>query len=75
MNRYQRTKARKIADCLLKASAQSSVRATELPRLVSLMSDRDWQTLCFAAGVPIADLTAKRFVLAELRGKSLTVVR
>ena len=75
MTTYQAHKASVIVRYLETAVACSTIRVSELPKLVSLMSERDWQTLCFAAGVPLADIPAKQMVLDQLRRKSVTIVR
>ena len=72
MNSYQIAKARKIADILIAALPQSSlVTRNELARTVARLSNDDWRTISFAAGVPVADIKARQAVLAILRKRSL----
>lgn len=73
-NAYQRAKARKIATFLERSCATSTVRQSELPKLVSLMTPDQWRTVSFAAGVAVADYAAKAIVLDLLRRKELRVV-
>jgi hypothetical protein len=75
MNSYQQHKANVIIRFLEKSIACSTIRVSELPKLISCMSARDWQTVCFAAGVPVADIPAKRLVLDGLRRKQIKIVR
>lgn len=72
MNSYQIAKARRIAASIQRA-ADRTMEATSpyvLSKCVALMSDREWQTVCFTAGEPVADIECKAAVLAILRGRS-----
>lgn len=70
-NTYQIRKARWIADMLLKAQGNSSLTRHMLARCVAIMSDEEWRSVAFCAGVPVADIECRMAVLAILRGKSL----
>lgn len=72
MNEYQKAKARKIVALL--TSLQAQVNGHELAKCVAIMSHDEWRTVCFTAGVPVADLEAKAAVLAMLRGRVPQVV-
>lgn len=74
MNQYQKAKARKIVALLMQAQEDSTLNRHQLAKCVALMPSRDWQTVCFTAGVPVADLDAKAAVLALLRGQVPHVV-
>lgn len=69
MNGYQKAKANKIVKLLLSCAEQTGVSRFQLAKMVSIMSESNWRTVAFTAGVPVADLPAKRIVLGELRGK------
>jgi hypothetical protein len=72
MNRYQISKARKIA-AFVTACAAKTKRATtahELCKLVALMDADQWRTLAFQAGVAVADLDCKAATLAILRKRA-----
>jgi hypothetical protein len=71
MNGYQKAKARKIVKLLLSCSEQAGVTRFQLSKMVSIMSEAQWRTVVFTAGVPVADIPAKRIVLAELRNRSI----
>ncbi len=56
-----------MAACLLQASARSEqVSVRELPALAARMSNSDWRTIAFQAGVAVPDLAAKRATVAYL---------
>ncbi len=67
MNSYQIRKARVIVNLLCSAQAESSLSRAELVKVVTMMSSEQWRTVCFAAGVAVADLPAKAAVLDTLR--------
>lgn len=71
MNGYQKAKAKKIVKLLLSCAEQSGVSRFQLAKMVSIMSQSQWRTVAFTAGVPVADIPAKRIVLAELRNRSI----
>jgi hypothetical protein len=66
MNNYQRSKAKRIVAALLSAREASSLSLMQLRRTVAHMSPEQWQAVAFVAGVPVADLAAKRAVLELL---------
>ena len=68
MTEYQIRKARVIAAFLLGCQAQSTLTRYQLARCVAILSDEQWRTVAFTAGVPVADIPAKAAVLALLRG-------
>jgi len=70
MNDYQRRKARVIVNVLTAAQAQSSLSRFELAKAISHMSADQWRTICFSAGVPVADLPAKEAVLEMVRARA-----
>jgi hypothetical protein len=70
MNSYQTSKARRIVAVLCAAQAESSLSRHELTKLVTLMSADQWRAISFAAGVAVADITAKAAVLAYLRERA-----
>ena len=56
MNRYQARKAKLIAATMVLAAAQSTdVPMAQLSFLASIMSESEWRTVSFAAGVAVAD--------------------
>jgi hypothetical protein len=64
---YDRKKARAIAACLLQACTRSEqVSVRELPKLAARMSNAEWRTVAFQAGVAVPDLAAKRVTVAYL---------
>lgn len=71
MNGYQKAKAKKITKLLLSCAEQSGVTRFQLAKMVSIMSASQWRTVAFTAGVPMADIPAKRIVLSELRNRSI----
>lgn len=71
MNSYQKGKARKIVKLLLECAGKSGVTRFQLAKMVSIMSESNWRTVAFTAGVPVADIPAKRIVLADLRNRSI----
>jgi len=73
MTGYQIKKARVIAAFLLGCQAQSTLTRHQLAKCVAMMPERDWQTVAFTAGVPVADIPAKAAVLALLRGREIHV--
>ena len=73
-NAYQIAKAKKIAAFLLECREQSTLGRLELAKVVAIMDAAQWQTVCFAAGVPVADLSCKAAVLALLRGRSIHAI-
>ena len=77
LNGYQNSKARTIAN-FLRDSADRTMEATTphtLARCVALMSHDEWRTVCFQAGVPVADLQAKAAVLGLLRARAPHVAK
>ena len=74
LNAYQLRKAKQIANFLLECREQSTLGRLELAKVVAIMDAAQWQTVCFAAGVPVADLSCKAAVLALLRGRSIHAI-
>lgn len=68
MNRYQQSKARLIAAVLLMAAAQGNTPMSQLAPLAARMSERQWTSVSFAAGVPVVDVPARVLVIALLGG-------
>lgn len=66
MNPYQKRKAKAIAGVLILAAAASDTPMSQLPILVSRMSEDQWRTVSFQAGVPIADHAARVLTIALL---------
>ena len=66
-NGYQASKARKMAACLLRAAASSSVTIRELPQIAARMNMAEWQSVAFQAGVAVPDYSAKLLTIAYLR--------
>lgn len=67
MNRYQMRKAKLIAATMVLAAAQSTdVPMAQLSFLASIMSESEWRTVSFAAGVAVADQQARVMVVALL---------
>ena len=73
-NAYQLRKAKQIANFLLECREQSTLGRLELAKVVAIMSPNEWRTVCFATGVPSADLSCKAAVLALLRGRSIHAI-
>ena len=74
LNAYQLRKAKQIANFLLECREQSTLGRLELAKVVAIMSPNEWRTVCFATGVPSADLSCKAAVLALLRGRSIHAI-
>lgn len=66
MNPYQRRKAKAIAGVLILAAAASDTPMSQLPGLVARMSDDQWRTVSFQAGVPVADRAARIYTIGLL---------
>ena len=65
-NSYQRRKARMIAAVLISAAAASGTALSELPAITAAMSHREWISVSLAAGVPVANDSAKVLTVAYL---------
>lgn len=65
-NSYQRRKARKIAAVLMLAAVNSDTPIANLPLLASRMTESQWRTVSFEAGVAVADRPARVFTIALL---------
>ncbi len=65
-NGYQSRKAREIAASLIRAASGSSVGISELPGFAARMTEANWRTVSFQAGVAVADHTAKVLTIAYL---------
>jgi hypothetical protein len=74
MNAYQLRKAKAIVDLLTCARENSSLTRHQLAKAVSIMSADQWRTVCFTAGVPVADIECKAAVLSILQGKEIHAV-
>lgn len=68
MNGYQKAKAKKIAAVLLMAAAASDTPMTKLADLAAHMSNDQWRTVSFQAGVSVAEQPARVLVVAILLG-------
>lgn len=66
MNPYQRRKAKAIAGVLILAAAASDTPMSQLPLLTSRMSEDQWRTVSFQAGVPVADHAARIYTIGLL---------
>lgn len=68
-NNYQIRKARRI--CIYLQNEAAKMREATSPfmlaKIVALLSNDEWRTVAFAAGVPVADIPCKAVVLAMLR--------
>jgi hypothetical protein len=66
-NRYQAKKGRRMAATILRAACSSqSVTISELARISSKMTEDQWRTVAFQAGVAVPDVEAKRATVAYL---------
>lgn len=65
MNSYQKRKAKAIAGVLILAAA-SDIPMSQLPVLASNMSEDQWRTVSFQAGVPVADRAARIYTIGLL---------
>ena len=76
MSAYQLSKARKIARHLIEVAAKTKQETTraELARIAARLSNDEWRTVAFSAGVAVADLPAKSAVLDILRKRAPHVV-
>lgn len=70
-NRYQLGKAKQIVAFLLACQGQSTLSRHQLGQVVALMDASQWRTVCFSAGVPVADIAAKVCVLALIRNRQI----
>lgn len=67
-NRYQGRKAKLIAGTLVLAAAQSDTPMSNLATLAAHMSESQWRTVSFQAGVPVADVPCRVLCIAMLGG-------
>lgn len=66
MNRYQNRKARQMAAVLMVAAVAADVCYFEAGMLADRMTEDQWRTVAFTAGVPVADRAAQTLTIAYL---------
>lgn len=66
MNSYQKRKAKAIAGVLIMAAAASDIPMSQLSVLASKMSEDQWRTVSFQAGMPVADRAARIYTIGLL---------
>jgi hypothetical protein len=66
--------ARRIFEMLLVCQNMSTLSRHELCQVVALMSMDQWRTVALTAGVAVAGLETKVWVLSLLRGRAIHAV-
>lgn len=67
-NGYQKRKAKLIAGTLVLAAVANDTPFTKLADLAARMSEAQWRTVSFQAGVAVADKPARVLCVAMLMG-------